>query len=174
MFAAHLSSISIARSEPDPKYNFAIREEKLEKYFARAAEKIVIGDVIKNPLKSANKEKRIKAIEESIEKDERFKTIKSFMESWNFWRGFYFDLPELQPKLKAQLTSIENAILFCEEQEYDLHMMIGCIHFASQKKKFMPAFSAITTYGEEIYKYYDRVISDIDKSDYQQASMERF
>lgn len=173
MFAAHLSSISINRIEPNQKFDFALAEKKLNKYFERSAERIVLADVIKNPAKSVNKEKRIKAIEESIEKDERFKTIKSFMESWNFWREFYFQLPPIQPKQKGQITAIENAIEFCETNEYDLHMMIGCIHFANLKKKFMPAYSAITTYGEEIYKFHDRVLSDIDKADYQRSSMER-
>lgn len=168
-----MSSISIKRVEPDSSYDFVKRTENLNRYFARQAESIVLADVMKNPVKSENKEKRIKELANLIETDERMKTIKSFMESWNIWRDFYFQLGPIQPKQKGQITAIENAIQFCEENQYDLHMMIGCLHFANLKKKFMPTYSAITTYGEEVYKYYDNVLADLDKSDYQSSSMER-
>ncbi len=174
MFATHTAILSMARSEPKANFDIEKREKDLSLFFGKLAEQIVLKNVLENKTKSNNKEKALKKLRAKIETDERLKTIKGFMESWNYWRDFYFQLGPIEPKNSQSVSMIENAIQFCMENEYDLHMMIGCIHRASLKRLNRPPFSNIQAYGAEYYeKFYNHVIEDLDKADYQTTSMTR-
>ena len=105
MFYPHLSEITIARDEPnvDPK-----RELKLiQRRNSLMAAKVVTNHLLKNP--KASKVSR-KKLSDKIEFDERLATTKSFMETWNKWRDFYFDAKPMKVKNKSQLTCIEKII----------------------------------------------------------------
>lgn len=107
-----------------------------------------------------------------VETEERFKSVRGFMILWNKWRAFYFGLPDIQPKTRGQLTSIENAIEFCNENELSITMMIACVHKAFEKRRLRPSYSVIVSQGEEIYNvFYDLVIADIDRNDYVERAM---
>lgn len=174
MFATHTANLSIKRVELRKDFDFAKREEKLNLFFSSLASKIVLEDALQNKTKSVNKEKRIKDLNRKIQTEERLKTIKGFLSSWNFWRDFYFQLGPIEAKNSQSISMIENAIQFCIDNEYDLHMMIGCVHRASLKRLHKPPFSNVQAYGAEYYeKFYDHVLNDLDQADYQTTSMKR-
>lgn len=128
-------------------------------------------------LKSATPKTRKSAenkIRDMIETEERLRTVKTFLELWNKWRYFYFGLEALTPKTKSQLSMIESAIEFCSSHDFNLNMMIACVHKAHEKRNLRPNFNAVTSYGEELYdRFYDSVLNDIDEVDYRARSMKR-
>jgi len=140
---------------------------------SRLAEKIVYKDCLKNP----QMDRRAKAeqrIVELVEFDERMKTVKNFCTEWNKWREFYFDLSPILPKNKNQLTMIETAIAFTHENNLKLPMMIACVHRAFQKRNYRPNYNEIMTHGLDYYeRYYDDVIADISRAEYERDSLNR-
>lgn len=99
------------------------------------------------------------------------RTVKDFMVQWNYWREFYFDLGPIQPKTKAQLTVIEDAIEFANKNDLKLPILIGAVHKAYLKRNFRPSYNVIVAYGLEYYdRYYDDIISDLDRKEYEDAA----
>lgn len=173
MFVPHLAEIQIDRKEPVRGFDHEKAARQLVEQFRRIAERVVQKDLLKRPNKDRRKaaEKRIR---DSIETEERMKTVKEFVERWNYWREKYLSATPIQPKTKSQLTSIERAIQFAEEKEFDLNILIAVIHRTHQKRKFRPGFNAVVQYGEELYeKFYDDVIADIDRWTYEEDSYSR-
>jgi hypothetical protein len=112
-----------------------------------------------------------KRIEDLIEDEARRKSIVGFMEEWNKWRDFYFDLPPMEPKTKGQLTAIENAIQFADQHQFRISLLIACVMRAYKGSSFRPNFHAIVRRGEELYEMnYDLVLADVDRDDYEQTS----
>lgn len=107
-------------------------------------------------------------IRQLIEFDERMRNVKEFMNEWNRWRKFYFDLPPTMPKNKAHMTIIENSLTFATENNLNLPILLGTIHKAYQKRKFMPAYTEICAHGLAHYaRYSDDVVADLDRAEYE-------
>lgn len=141
--------------------------------FARIAAQIVQKELLKAVKPKAKASAEVK-IREMIESEERLRSVKSFLEIWNKWRYFYFSLEPISPKTKGQLSMIEGAIEFCNKNEFNLNMMIACVHKAHEKRTLRPNFSAIKLYGEEFYeRFYDAVLTDIDEVEYRERSLKR-
>jgi len=172
MFAAHLSEISIDRKDPGQLFDADKASRQLARKFADLAAKIVQSSSLAAPPTPKARRSSEKKIRTLIETEERFKSVQGFMKDWNKWRAFYFDLGEVQPKSRGQLTSIENAVEFCTTGEYNLTMMIACIHKAYTRRTMRPAFNAIVAYGADLYeKFYDEVLADLDRADYEERAM---
>lgn len=173
MFTAHLAEISVTRNEPPGSFDHAKAARQLAQLFKSIAERVVTADLLKKP----NKERRANAeqkIRDSIEKEERMKTVKEFMESWNRWRLKYLGLQPTHPKTKGQLTSIERAIEFAASKDLDLNILIAVVHKAFVKRKFRPNFYLVEQQGEELYeRYYTDVMADIDRESYEEDSYGR-
>ena len=171
MFAPHLAKISVNRSDPGQLFDADNASKQLARRFADLAEKIVQKDVLATPPTPKARRDADKKIRKMIETEERFKSVKGFMIEWNRWRAFYYDLGEIQPKNRGQLTSIEKAIAFCNTEDYNLTMMIGCIHKAYSWRTVRPSYSNIVSYGTDHYaKFYDEVLADIDRAEYQERA----
>jgi hypothetical protein len=141
--------------------------------FSRIAETVVQKSLLKAATSTTRKNAENK-IRDMIETEERLRSVKAFLELWNKWRYFYFGLEAITPRTKGQLTMIESAIEFCSTHDFNLNMMIACVHKAYEKRNLKPNFNAISTYGEEFYdKFYDQVMNDIDEVDYRARSMKR-
>lgn len=143
--------------------------------FARIAEKIVSQSLINAPVDPKKKAKAEDKIREAIEKDERMKGVRKFMEFWNEHRLRYLNLDPIWPKNKGQLTMIENSIIFAQELGLKLYILIGCIHKMYEKRRVRPGYNAIILYGEDAYDHFhDAVLSDLDREEYEeQAAMRR-
>lgn len=99
------------------------------------------------------------------------KTIQSFLVLWNEWREHYFDLGPVSPKNRGQLTAIENAIEFCNENNMNLSVLIGCVHRAYLKRTFRPNYTAVVLYGAELYdRFASKVEADMAKENQEEAS----
>lgn len=173
MFTSHLSEISITRNEPNQDFDAEEASRKVGRRFARLAEKIILNSWIKEP----KPEKRAQAharIRQLIEFDERMRSVKGFLAEWNRWRKLYFDLPAQEPKTKGQLTVIEDAVAFANEKELKLPILLGAVHKAFQKRKYRPNYHEVMLHGLEYYaRYYDDVIADLDRMEYEEISSER-
>ena len=78
------------------------------------------------------------------------------------------------PKTRGQLTQIENALEFIAKEGFELSVMIAVIHKAYEKRRFKPNFSAIVSYGADLYDVlYEKVMSDVDRADYERRSQDR-
>lgn len=110
-------------------------------------------------------EKKIKKLADT---EERKKRCKPFMEIWNKWRWFYLEMPSLEPKNAQQLSAIENAIAYCEEEQFDLNMMVACIHRSYIWRTVRPAYTSILSHGDECYnQHYGNVLADLDRIEYE-------
>ena len=172
MFSTHTANIKIDRNDPSGLIDVKKETDKVLRLFARMAESIVVKNLLAAP-KDPREVARAKAkMAKQAEFDERLKMAKSFISIWNKWREFYFDLSPYTPKQTSQLTAIESAIKFCNENEMDINMMIGCLHCAFKKRRIKPSF--FNLYDEkamEIYdNYYNAVIADLDRRDAVEAS----
>lgn len=106
-----------------------------------------------------------------IEKEERLKHVQDFMKVWNEYREMYLRLDPIQPKTKGHITAIENSIEYAQEKGLNLNILIACIHKMYEKRNVRPTYSDLYTYGEEAYdRYYDAVMRDIDREDYEYAA----
>ena len=80
----------------------------------------------------------------------------------------YFHLDPIQPKNKQQIATIENCIAFAKEKNMKLNILIACIHKMYEKRRVRPNYSSVIAYGEEAYElYYEKVLSDMDREDYE-------
>lgn len=171
MFTPHLSSILIIRREPPKDFNTEKADRRLSQYFRSTVIQILAKDLLNAAPDKTRKKKAQKRIEDSIETEGRKKSVKSFLKEWNYWREFYLKVGPLTIKTKSQLTQIENAIEFCNKNDYKMLMMIACVHRAYVGYKFNPNFSAITRRGEDLYdKNYELVVADIDRDDYEERA----
>jgi len=126
-------------------------------------EKIISRDCIRTHNETRKTKKKI---ENLIEFDERMKLVKDFMETWNYWRQFYLDLPATKPKTKGQLTCIENILDLVKEENVNLRMLIAATHkaYSLYKRKYNPTYATVLHSGLDFYdKYYDDILIDIDK-----------
>ena len=165
MFFPHLSSIQCSRDEPINKISDK-RILELRRKYAELATKIVYEDWLKEPQKKPQK------LKELIEFDQRIRTTESFMNVWNFWRNFYFDLTPITPKNKSQLTCIENIIDMTKKEKLDLNMLIATVHKAHSFSKFMPSFQKVLFKGIEYYEqFYDVVVEDVNRQHYEEESL---
>lgn len=166
MQAPHLVFISIERDEPGNEFIIERAEQKVKDKFSRIAARIVEKDLLNRPLTKGRAKKLKEKIEKEIETEERMKSVKGFMSLWNHWRDFYYNLPPMRVKTRGQLTSIENAIEFCNDEEFELSLMIACLHKAYMKRTMRPSYSNIVSYGADLYdRFYDSVMADIDRED---------
>ena len=102
------------------------------------------------------------------------RTVKDFMVQWNYWREFYLDLGPIQPKTKAQLTVIEDAIEFANKNDLKLPILIGAVHKAYLKRNFRPSYNVIVAYGLKWYEqFYEDILSDLDRAEYEEKSSDR-
>lgn len=172
MFSSHLATFNINRSEPDSINSKDCEYVKIK--FSKLAEQIVLKSILKAPKDPRSKKALEKKIKGKIEFEERFKSVKSFMELWNKWRLFYFDLDPIEPKNSHQLTAIENAIEFAKDNDLDMNMLIGCVHCAFRKRRFKPNFTNLYDKGIDLYeKFYDKVLGDLDRDEYHDSSSKR-
>lgn len=172
MFAVHLSEISILRREPPKDFDTEKAERKLSIFFRESVLDIISKDILTAAPDPKRKKKAQKKIEESIETDERKKSVASFLEEWNEWRDFYLKAGPITLKTKGQLTLIEDAIEFCNVNKYKINMMVACVHRAYVGYKHNPNFDAVIRRGEELYeKNYDLVEADIDREEYQERAL---
>lgn len=163
----HLVEIRIIRKEPGSTFNSKAAARILAEQFSVLAERIIAKGILKKPACPKNRKRAEDKIMDLVETDERLKTVKFFLESWNKWRDFYFDLPALEIKTKSQLTSVENAIAFINEHGLNMQLMIAAVHRAHRHRKFRPNFNTITHLGIECYdEHYDYVMADIDERNY--------
>lgn len=113
-------------------------------------------------------------IRKQIEFEQRVKSVQFFLDLWNEWREFYFDLPKITVKTTSQLTTIENCIAHAKDTGLHLGMLLGCIHRAYVGRKFKPNFNIILTHGEDIYEeQYDKLEADISEKSYAESAMRR-
>jgi len=173
MFSPHLASIQIDRAEPSKNFDAEKSHLEVARRFDALAQKIVLRDNLKKRVDPKRSKKANEKIKKMVETDERMKFTKNFLNTWNHWREFYFQLPAIEVKTSGQVTLIENAIDFAKEKEMDLNILIACVHRAYQKRKFKPSFQEIITRGEEHYQLYDDVIADIEKDEYERKSMDQ-
>lgn len=174
MFSPHLASIRVDRAEPSKNFDAEKSHLEVARRFDALAQKIVLRDNLKKRVDPKRSKKAHEKIKKMVETDERMKFTKNFLKTWNHWREFYFQLPAIEVKTSGQVTLIENAIDFAKEKEMDLNILIACVHRAYQKRKFKPSFQEIITRGEEHYQLYDDVIADIEKSEWESKSMDRY
>jgi len=162
----HLMQIEITRREPGNSFDAEKAARELASRFSCLAKKIVVQNILIKPVAKKNKKVETK-VESLIEHDERLRSVRGFLECWNKWREFYFDLSPIKVKTKGQLTVIEGAIQYMEENEYNMHMMIACIHKGFQRRSFRPSFNTITLYGEELYdQFISQVHSDVERREH--------
>lgn len=130
--------------------------------YRELAERIVFLD-LKSETKT-DKEKTVfkKKLKAQVEKEERIKNIEFFMNNWNKWRLYFYDLGEIQPKTKSQVTQIENIINWAEENRIDIDMLCAVVHRAHIKKSFRPSFSTVIAYGQEwLEKFQEEIESKV-------------
>ena len=165
MFSPHLSQIEIYRREPR-LLNFRMLEDCIMRRSIKEVEKIISKDSIKTHGDTKKTQKKIKNL---IEIDERLRTVKRFMRVWNYWREFYFNLPEINPKTKGQLTCIENILELSKKERLNLNMLIATHKaYAIRRSSYMPTYSTVLAQWEDFYeKFYDSVLVDIDREDYE-------
>lgn len=170
----HLAQVEIARREPDADFDAEKAHEILVERFARVAERIVAKGLLhKTP---TQKEVKLTAsrIRKQIEFEARIKSVQFFLDLWNEWREFYFDLPPMTLKNAGQITTVENCIVHAKRHGLHLGMLLGCIHRAYVGRKIRPHFNVILTHGEEIYEeQYDKLEADISERSYLESSMRR-
>jgi len=167
MFYPHLAEIDIERDEPaiDPK-----REARIVSHRnAILAEQIVTKDLIRKRKKTSKVSEKVRAL---LEFDERFKSARHFMELWNFWREFYFDVGPIHPKNKSQLTCIEKIIEMAGDKKMNLSVLIGATHKAYVWRKVRPGFSETLSKGADHYENYsDQVSADLDRREYEEGAL---
>ncbi len=163
MFVSHLAVVDIKRIEPSNlDLDGIVNKVLLER--ESLAERIIISSWVNGDNRKAKKviSKKISEIDSLIE---RKQFVSQFMEIWNYWRMFYFDLNPIRPKTKSQLTQIENAVNLVKEKDLQLNLVIACTHKAFVWRKVNPAFHNLINAGLEKYdQYIDDVMVDIDRS----------
>jgi len=167
MFFSHLAEIEIERDEPDID---PIKESKIIlRRNALLAEKIVARNLLKPRKKNPKVSEKIRAL---LEFDQRLDSARVFVETWNYWRDFYFDVGPMSPKNKGQLTCIEKIIEMSQENNINLSILIGATHKAYVWRKIRPGFSEALSKGLEHYEnLYDDVVSDLDKQEYEMGAL---
>lgn len=111
----------------------------------------------------------------SLHKKEEFeirvKEIKPFVDSWNRWRGFYFDIPNpVVIKTPSQLSMAENALKFLKENNRNPDIAIACLFklYKMRKYKLLPNFSALKTMPDIYEELYDGALADIEEMIYKE------
>lgn len=164
MFFPHFASINTKRQAPGVVTN------RMSAKLRERNEDFVTGIVMNSWLRGdfAKSKKSVeKKISDISEIEIRSESARDFMEKWNFWRKFYFDLSPISPKTKSQLTQIEKIVLLSKSEDLRLTMLIGTVHKAFVWRKVNPGFQDILFKGLEYYeRFHDIVISDIDSSNY--------
>jgi hypothetical protein len=174
MFNPHLADISVARQEPGSDFDAKKAHREVLRQFALIAERAVTKDLLQAPKTKEQKKRAAKRIDDQIENEARRGAVAGFLDEWNRWRKFYFDLDPMEPKSKGQLTRIESAIQFCNEHKYHLPMLIACVMKSYEGGPFRPNFDAIVKRGEELYeRNYDAVMADVDRAEYEETSSHR-
>jgi hypothetical protein len=168
-FSPHLAQIQIERREPD-QFNIDETTREIRKRNAQLAERIVVEGWLKRPKPKAKANKKLKRV---IEFEERLKLTGDFMEIWNHWRHFYFELPAMKIKTPGQITGIENIAKLVEDEGLNLNMLIATTHKAFVWRKVNPNFNQVVFNGLEFYdRFYDEVQKDVDRQEYIEDSLE--
>lgn len=169
MFFPHLASIEIGREEPSADFDVRRAKEIIRRRNSELAEKIVLKDLLKAPKASKKTDEKLRKM---IEFDKRLDSTKRFMEKWNYWRYFYFNLAPIYPKNSVHLTCIENIIDISRENNIDLNLLIATVHRAFLTRKFKPSFQIVIAHGLEFYEtFYDDVVCDVEKKEYERESI---
>lgn len=165
MHFSHLADATLKRQEP---HNFDLDKarRKTQLRNERIAEHVVRKMALDGGFKISEKQVQ-KEIKKKTEIEIRSTAVIQFMDMWNHWRQFYFDLPPIRPKTKAQLTSIENAIQIVDENEINLTIFIACTHKAFVWRKVNPGFHDLIGRGLDYFEQHmDSVLTDIDHAAY--------
>lgn len=174
VFTPNLAQIRITRKDPGPDFDTETATRKLARRTQQFAALIVTKNLLRSVPSESRRKSAEKKIHDMIETEERMKTVRVFMESWNDWRNFYYDLPPMVIKNKSQLSTVESCIDFAYENRMDLSILIACVMKNYEKRNYRPNFNAILTYGEDAYKnLYDQVMADIDLREYEERSTQR-
>lgn len=111
----------------------------------------------------------------SLQKKEDFelrvKNIQPFIDSWNKWRGLYFDIPnDVSIKSPSQLGMAESALAFLKENNRNVDIAIACLFklYKMRKYKLLPNFSALKTMPDIYEELYDRALADIEEMIYKE------
>ena len=167
MFYPHYAQMFIERDEPE--LDVGSQKAIVRKRFAALAERIVIKDDLKKVKKKNIVYKKIRDLHET---DVRERSIEDFLEIWNRWRRFYFDVKDMKAKTKTQITTIENIIEMPEQNKLNLNMLIATTHKAYEKRRFRPNFNAVLSYGLEYYEeFYEEIMADIDRRNYEDEAL---
>lgn len=174
MFASHTAQITVVRKEPSQEFDPDTASVVLARRFTELAERIVVGSLLKEPKEDNRKKRAQKKLADLYEKDERMRGVRDFMNDWNHWRDFYFNLAPMMPKTRGQLTIIENCIEYAKERNMSINMLIACVHKAYEKRKLKPNYNEILINGEDHYeRYWDDVMADIDARDMEERAIKR-
>lgn len=166
MFYSHLANIIVKKNEPSV-IDVKKETERILKRNKIIAEKVIYNDLLK---KNTKKESSVEKIQKLLEKDIRLKSVKHFLDKWNYWRSFYFNYGPIKIKNMGQITTIEKIIDLCIEKEMNLNIFIACFHKSFIHRKRKPPVQWALSYGEESYQnYYEDVLTDIDQHNFEQG-----
>jgi predicted HTH transcriptional regulator len=168
MFYPHYSEIEITRAEPENVDGEL--EDIVKERISFIAERVVTSSFLKGKKIKKQTQNKIRKLEE---RDARKKSLESFMERWNYWRRFYFDIGPNTLKTTSQMGAVENIIKMAKENNLNLDMLIASVHKGYAWGKLRPTFTTVLSKGVDLYdQYYEDVLADIDNRSYEDEAIE--
>ncbi len=169
MFFAHFSQVQISRQEP--------KDLDLEKARARHDEfaRRIANQIIVKNLANLSDAKQQADLKEKNRKRESFlfevELHQGFLNSWNFWRDFYFNASKVEIKNTAQLTVVRKIKNLCVNTGMDLHILIGCTHKSYSRYNRRPSFQNCLGGAEDCYaNFKDHIENELDRLEYEASA----
>jgi len=175
MFAPHTAQVEIARTEPIG-INAELAAEIVRKRNATLAFEAVSRDMLK--VNQTTGQIITARLIKRWETDERLKSLRPFVDSWNYWRERYakhdYEFTWV-PKTPSQISMMETVNAICQENQIDTDIFIACGHRAYAKSRYSLSLNMLCANGLDFFaKHAEEVLTEIDEDAYQRKAADEW